>query len=394
MAITDLKIKNLKPKTKGYKVSDSHGLYLFISPKGKKTWRFDYKFRQKRKTLLLGTYPHITLSLARQKRDEAKSLLEQHPPIDPREAFRNKDEPNAQTFEYCAWKWFEMHKVGIAKSTYSKIESRLSNHLLPYLGKTAIQDINANMLLIVLKRIIDVNKIETAGRCLQLTGAIYRYAIINGWVDKDVTLPLKDVIPKSKVKHMAAFTNPKELGQFLRATNAFKGTFTVLCALKLAPMLFCRPGELRKAKWEDINFDEKIWVYDVNKINIKRHIVPLPKQAIEILETLKQLNGNREYVFPGARNPRRPMCEKAVNDAIKRLGYNTDEEITGHGFRATARTILHEVLGCDPYAIEHQLSHRVPDVLGTAYNRTKFLKQRTEMMQRWADYLDELKLGD
>jgi integrase len=395
MALSDLKIKNVKAQFKPIKLSDERGLYLYISVAGTKSWRFDYKYYGKRKTLSLGQYPDTSLMMARQKRDDARQLLASIPPKDPGEilAINKINQPCAETisFEQVAREWWKMHMVNKAETHRDKVIRRFELYLFPWIGKVPISDITAPQLLQVIKRIEKLNILETARRTLQTSGQVFRYAIANGWIKHDITQGLKGALPNPQVKNMAAFTNPEDLGGYLRSIDAFKGTYTVLCALRLAPLLFCRPGELRNAKWSEIDFENKIWVYDVNKINMKNHIVPLSNQVIEILKELKNHTGYREYVFPGARNPKRCMSEAAVNAAIKRLGYDTQNEITGHGFRASARTILHEVLECDPHVIEHQLSHRVPDVLGSAYNRTRFLKQRTEMMQIWADYLDELK---
>jgi len=214
----------------------------------------------------------------------------------------------------------------------------------------------------------------------------------NGKSIRDVTADLRGALPSPEVKHMASFTEPKQVSELLRAIDGFQGTFTVECALRLAPLVFTRPSELRRAKWADIDLDAGEWRYLVTKTKTD-HIVPLSTQAIEILKQLQPVSGHGEFVFQGGHDPRKPMSEAAINAALKRMGYDTKTQITGHGFRAMARTILHERLNIDPAIIEHQLAHKVPDALGKAYNRTKFLEQRKAMMQQWADYLNELKAG-
>lgn len=240
------------------------------------------------------------------------------------------------------------------------------------------------------ERFKKLNKLDTAHRALQTAGQVFRYAVQSGKAERDVSADLKGALPPRVVKNMASFTDPNEVSQLLKSLDAFNGTFVVQCALKLAPLLFVRPGELRKALWKDIDFDNCKWEYLVTKTNTE-HIVPLSRQAIVILRELHFLTGSGKYVFPGARSRLRPMSESAINAALRRMGYDTRSEITGHGFRAMARTILHERKNIAPEVLEHQLAHSVPDVLGKAYNRTRFLNQRVEAMQIWADYLDELK---
>jgi integrase len=242
----------------------------------------------------------------------------------------------------------------------------------------------------VAKRIEKLNILETAHRTLQTMGQVFRYAVQTGRLERSPALDLKGVIPSRRVKHFAAFTEPKQVRDFLISLDALTGGITVQTAVRLSPLLFCRPCELRKMRWDEIDFENCQWKYVVDKVK-KDHLVPLSKQAIALLKELIPISGNFPNVFKGGRDPKRPMSESAVNAALKRLGYDTQSDITGHGFRAMARTMLHERLDMNPAYIEHQLSHAVPDALGTAYNRTKFIAQRTEMMQIWADYLDELK---
>jgi integrase len=389
-------INNAKPKDKPYKLADEKGLYLFIQATSSKLWRFDYRFLGKRKTLALGSYPDVSLSHARDKRDKARSLLASDPPIDPSE--NRKAEKSSKllssenSFEVIAREWWQTHMKNKAASHKDKVIRRFELYLFPWIGNKPIADISAPQMLQVVKRIEALNKLETAHRALQTAGQVFRYAVQTGRAIRDVTVDLKGALPPTSIKHMAAFTEPKQIAELLRAIDGFGGTLTVQCALKLSPLVFVRPSELRQAKWRDIDLDAGEWRYLVSKTKTD-HLVPLSTQAVDILRTIHPLSGHGEYVFQGGHSPLRPMSEAAVNAALKRMGYDTQSEITGHGFRAMARTILHERLNIDPHIIEHQLAHKVPDALGAAYNRTKFIEQRKLMMQQWADYLDELKAG-
>lgn len=389
-------INNAKPKEKAYKLADEKGLYLFIQPAGGKLWRFDYRFVGKRKILALGSYPDVNLAHARDKRDKARSLLASELPIDPsenRKAEKASQQTNGEnSFEVIAREWWQTHMKNKAATHKDKVIRRFELYLFPWIGNKPIADITAPLMLQKVKRIESLNKLETAHRALQTAGQVFRYAVQTGRAIRDVTADLKGALPPTSIKHMAAFTEPKKIAELLRAIDGFNGTLTVQCALRLSPLVFVRPSELRQAKWRDIDLDMGEWRYRVSKTNTD-HLVPLSTQAINILNTIHTLSGHGEYVFQGGHSPLRPMSEAAINAALKRMGYNTQSEITGHGFKAMARTILHERLNIDPHIIEHQLAHKVPDALGAAYNRTKFIEQRKRMMQQWAGYLDELKAG-
>ena len=279
-----------------------------------------------------------------------------------------------------------------ADSHKNKVIRRFEQHLFPWIGNKPISEITAPQVMDAVKRIEKLNILETAHRTLQTAGQVFRYAVQTGRAIRDVTADLKGALPPTRTNHMAAFTEPKDVAELLRAIDGFTGTLTVQCALRLSPLVFVRPSELRQAKWKDINLDTGEWRYLASKTKTD-HLVPLSTQAINILKTIQPLSGHGEFVFQNGHSPRRPMSEAAVNAALKRMGYDTKNEITGHGFRAMARTILHERLNIDPHIIEHQLAHAVPDNLGGAYNRTRFIVQRTAMMQQWADYLDDLKNG-
>ena len=393
MALTNTAIQNAKPSEKSYKIYDTDGLFMQVTPAGGKWWRFKYRFEGKEKLLSLGTYPEVSLKQARDKRDDARKLIanDQIDPSDNRQKIKaEKKLSSANSFELVAREWWATHMRNKAESHKDKVIRRFELYLFPWIGDAPIADITAPQLLQVVKRIENLNKLETAHRALQTAGQVFRYAVQTGRAIRDVTYDLKGALPATTTKHMAAFTDPKDISELLRAIDGFNGTVTVQCALKLSPLVFVRPSELRQAKWNDIDLEAGEWRYVVSKTKTD-HLVPLSKQAIEILREMQPLSGHREYVFPGGHSPLRPMSEAAVNAALKRMGYDTQRQITGHGFRAMARTILHERLNIDPHIIEHQLAHSVPDTLGSAYNRTRFIEQRKTMMQQWADYLDQLK---
>ena len=394
MTLSNTAIINAKATEKVYKLYDIDGLFLQVTPNGGKWWRLKYRFDGKEKLLSLGTYPEISLSQARQRRDDARKLLATD--IDPSENRKQAkviSKLNADnSFEIVAREWWRSYMANKADSHKEKVIRRFELYLFPWIGNKPISTLTAPQILETVKRIEKQNKLETAHRTLQAAGQVFRYAVQTGRAVRDVTSDLKGALPATVVKHMAAFTEPKDVMELLRAFDAFNGTLTVQCAIKLAPLVFARPGELRMAKWADIDLEVGTWQYLVSKTKTD-HIVPLSTQALAILHEIHPVSGHGEYVFQGGHSPLKPMSESAINAALKRMGYDTQKDITGHGFRAMARTILHERLNIDPAIIEHQLAHKVPDTLGSAYNRTKFIEQRKLMMQTWADYLDELKAG-
>lgn len=392
MALTDLAIKGAKPRDKSYKLFDSGGLYIEISPSGGKWWRYKFRFNGKESRLSLGTYPDVGLKEARERHaKERKKLAEGNNPSETRKAEKISNKLNSDnSFEAIAREWWKAHMKNKAATHKDKVIRRFELYLFPWIGSKPITEITAPQMLQVVKRVESLNKLETAHRALQTAGQVFRYAVQTGRAIRDITADLKGALPPTSIKHMAAFTEPKEVAELLHAIDSFKGTITVQCALRLSPLVFVRPSELRQAKWADIDLDAGEWRYLVSKTKTD-HLVPLSTQAIEILRTIQPISGHGEYVFQGGHSPLRPMSEAAVNAALKRMGYDTQTQITGHGFRAMARTILHERLNIDPHIIEHQLAHKVPDALGAAYNRTKFIEQRKVMMQAWADYLQTLK---
>jgi integrase len=392
--LTDSQIKKIKPtpdKKSPDRYNDGNGLYLHVFSAGGKRWIMDYRFEGKRKSYSIGTYPDVSLANAREKRDDARKLLTQG--IDPSvtKKLKQLDDAGHNSFKHVALQWVAKKSSSWAESTATKISRRFVVDVFPYIGKLPIADVTAPDLLRVIQR-IETRSVDTAYRALEECGQIFRYGMAIGSNIHDPSVALRGALSARPNKHFAAIIEPNEAGQLLRAIDSFNGSFVVKCALQLAPLFFARIGELRRAKWQEIDFEACEWRYVVTKTK-QDHIVPLSSQAILILRDLQQLTGQYEYVFIGGRDPKRPMSDGAINAALRRMGYDTKNEMTGHGFRAMARTILHERLGLDRDVIEHQLAHRVSDALGTAYNRTKFVAQRKMMMQTWSDYLYELKGG-
>lgn len=393
MPLTDTAIRNTKPSDKAKRMFDSRGLYLEISPRGGKWWRLKYRFAGKEKRLSLGVYPDVSLKMARERRDEARRLLANEvDPSENRKAIKAaRDERSANSFEVIGREWFAKHSPNWSANHADRIIRRLERDIFPWIGGKPIADITAPQLLDVVRRIEKRGALETAHRALGNCGQVFRYAVATGRAERDPSGDLRGALPPVKGKHFAAVTEPKQVAEVLRALDGYEGTLTVRCALRLAPLVFVRPGELRHAQWEDIDFEAAEWRYTVTKTDTQ-HIVPLSRQAVEILRELQPLTGQSRYVFPGARSNVRPMSDNAILAAMRRMGIGK-EEMSGHGFRAMARTILDEVLGFRPDYIEHQLAHSVRDPNGRAYNRTAHLPKRRKMMQDWADYLDKLKAG-
>lgn len=393
MPLTDTAIRNAKPREKPYKLADEKGLFVLVNPNGTKWWRLKFRVAGKEKLLSFGVYPEVGLKEARDKRDEArKQLAGGIDPSEHRKAIKTaRVERAANSFEVVAREWFEKNRHTWAPSHADKIIDRLERDVFPWLGGRPVMEVTPPVVLEVLRRIEARGTLDTAHRAKGNISQVMRYAIATGRADRDPCPDLRGALPPARENNFPAITDPKAVGELLRAIDAFQGTFVVRCALLLAPMLFVRPGELRKAEWSGFDLDKAEWRYFVTKTKTE-HLVPLAQQAVVILKELHALTGRGRYVFPG-RDPQKSMSEAAVNAALRRMGYDTKTEITGHGFRAMARTILHEELHVEPEVIEHQLAHKVPDALGTAYNRTKFLKERRAMMQQWADYLEKLKAG-
>jgi integrase len=393
MALTDTKIRTAKPKAKPYKLADERGLHLLVNPAGGKLWRLKYRIEGKEKLLSFGGYPDVSLADAREKRDQARKLIAAGTdPSETRKATKAaKLERAANSFEVVARMWLNGYASNLSPATVEKNLRLFERDIFPWIGGRPIAELRPKEILDAARRLEARGAVDTAKRAIQLCGQVFQQAVIDEVVMSDPTRDIRRAIKPPKDKHFASLTEPKEVAELLRAIDAFKGSFVVMCAIKLAPLVFVRPGELRKAKWSDIDLDAAEWRFLVTKTNTD-HLVPLSSQAIAILREIEPLTGHGGYVFPG-RDPLKPMSDGTINAALKRMGYDTKTQITGHGFRAMARTILHERLNIDPHIIEHQLAHSVPDNLGTSYNRTKFLDQRKLMMQTWADYLDSLKAG-
>jgi integrase len=393
MPLSDTKIRTAKPATKQYRLSDEKGLYLQVDPNGSRYWRLAYRFNGKQKTLALGVYPEIGLKDARCRCDEARKLLANG--VDPGSVKRAQKaarlERAGNSFEVLAREWHEKQKETWSSSHGDRIIRRFERDLFPLIGGLPVAEITAQNLLATVRKIEERGAIETAHRAMQNCGQVIRYAIATGRAERDPTPDLRGAFSPVKSTHFAAVTEPIEVGKLLRLLDAYTGGHTVRSALKLAPLVFVRPGELRNARWADVDLEAGEWRYIVPKTKTA-HIVPLSSQAIDILSALLPHTCHSEYVFPGGRSPLKPMSENGVLAAMRELGIGADE-MTGHGWRAVARTLLDEILGYPPHVIEQQLAHSVRDPLGRAYNRTAHLAERKIMMQEWADYLDKLKVG-
>lgn len=393
MALNDFTIKNKKSADKPFKMADEKGLFLLVHPKGSKYWRFKYSILGKEKLLAFGVYPEVSLAEARIQRDEARKHLANG--VDP-SALKKASKQAAiiaseNSFQAIAQEWYVKHSVRWVPSHHLKIIRRLERDVFPWIGARPIAQITAPEFLTVLRRVESRGALDTAHRIHQTCGQIFRYAVATGRAERNPTSDLRGALPPVQGNSFAAIIEPHKLGQLLRAMDGYEGSFITKCALRLAPLLFVRPGELRQAEWSEINLDVAEWNIPAQKMKMRQpHLVPLAKQAVLILQELRPLTGGGQYVFPCVRTQHRPMSDNTVNAALKRLGYDSTE-VTAHGFRATARTLLDEVLNFRPDVIEHQLAHTVKDPNGRAYNRTTHLDIRRNMMQKWADYLDGLK---
>lgn len=393
--LTEMQVKKERPGEKPKTLFDGGGLYLLVKPCGSKLWNFKFSYLGKQRLMSFGCYPEVSLAEARDFRLEARKLLAQDiDPCDFRRTHRAlRKEQVENTFELVAREWH--HKFSSADkwspSHAADILHRLEKDIFPPLGSRPVAEIRPNELLKVLERVASRGALDTAHRLRHHCGMIFRYAIVTERAERDVAADLRGALPPVRNGHHAAPTTPARLAGLLTAIDVYEGSFVVKCALQLLPMFFCRPGELRAAEWDEFNFEKAIWEIPASRMKMKQpHIVPLSTQAIEILKSLQPLTGGRKNVFPCHRSPQRCMSDNAFNAALRRMGFSKDEA-TAHGFRASARTLLDEVLHFPVVLIEHQLSHSVRDALGTAYNRTSHLPERKQMMQRWSDYLDEIK---
>ena len=394
MPLTDTACRSAKPEAKPYKLSDGGGLVLLVSLNGSKLWRLRYTFGGKENMLTLGSYPATTLKEARERRIECRRQIEQG--IDPsalrKQEKRQSAEASTESFEAIAREWYAKYSPQWADSHGEKILRRLERDVFPYIGASPARSITAPQLLAVLRRIESRGAVETAHRAGQNCGQVLRYAVATGRAERDPSGDLKGALPPIRQTHHASITEPEKIGALLRSMDAYQGSIVTRCALQLAPLIFVRPGELRRAEWAEIDLDGAEWRIPAEKMKGRvLHIVPLSEQAIAVLRELHPLTGRGRYVFPSGRGPSRCMSENGVLSALRRMGYS-GEQMTGHGFRSMASTLLNEQ-GWPRDAIERQLAHGERDKVRAAYNYAEHLPVRRKMMQAWADHLDGLRLG-
>jgi integrase len=393
MALTDTAVRNAKPGEKPYKLTHGKGLYLLVNATGK-YWRLDYRFAGKRKTLALGVYPDVSLATARERRDAARKLLanETDPSVVMAVNKRARLQAAENTFEAVAGEWYAKKLPTWAPTTAQKVLRQLEKDIFPWIGNRPIKDIAAPELLATLRRMESRGALELAHRMREYCGMVFRYAVATGKAERDPSGDLRGALAPVKTNHHASVTDPKKIGELLRAINGYTGSFMTKCALQLAPLVFVRPGELRTSEWKEFDLDVAEWRIPGEKMKMRdKHIVPLSHQAVEILRAIHPLTGSGRYVFPSVRTTARPMSENTVNAALRRMGYEKDE-MTGHGFRSMASTLLHEQ-GWPHEVIERQLAHAERNKVSAAYNYAEHLPKRREMMQAWADYLDGLASG-
>ncbi|MBE0574785.1 MAG: integrase arm-type DNA-binding domain-containing protein [Desulfuromonadales bacterium] len=401
MKLIDSQVKTAKPKDKPYKLPDGKGLHLMVYPNGSKGWRFRYKFSGKEKMISFGSYPERSLKDARRDLFHAREQVAAG--IDPSEVRKAEkltaDGVALDSFEAIAREWHSMkHSKDVSPGHAKTTLARLEQKAFDWIGSRPVNEITPPELLSVLRRIDGDGTLETAHRVKSICSQIFRYAVATGRAERDPSADLRGILPSARKNHLPSITDPVEVGKLLKVIDSYNGAAVTQAALQLAPLVFVRPGELRHAEWSEIDLEAKEWNIPAGKMKAKRaHLVPLSDQAIEILRRLQPKTGKGRYVFPSARSKpgwktERPMSDNAILAALRRMGYE-NTEMSGHGFRAMARTILDEVLRFKPELIEHQLAHTVKDALGRAYNRTQHIEERRVMMQAWADYLGALKAG-
>ncbi|MDT4328741.1 tyrosine-type recombinase/integrase [Methylomonas sp. MS20] len=400
----DTVYRTAKPKDKEYFINDGGGLNLVVGKNGTKIWKFIFTFDGKRKKLSFGVYPDTTLEAARRKAEDARQSIANR--VDPSEARKEiqaarratklNDErisaglPIIDSFADITRQWLLSTAHLTSETTHTKKTSRIERLAFPILGDIPLKEVKSGDILAVLKPLIDKHQLETAHRLNAEIGSIFAYGIVHGFTDYDPSQPVAKQIPAQKVKHRAAIIEPKSVGQLLRDIYNYQGTFVVQSAFRLSPLLFQRPGEIRQMLWDDVDLESREWRPYISKTDFD-HIVPLSRQAINLLEGIRPLTGSGKYVFPSSRGDGRPMSDNTIRTALKSLGYDS-EVMTAHGFRTTASTLLNEQ-GWSPDAIERQLAHSPRDQVRAAYNRAQYLDERRRMMQAWADYLDALKNG-
>jgi len=394
MALTETAIRNAKRPHKPRKRAAGGGLYLLLMPKGGRWWRLDYRHGGKRKTLSMGVYPAIGLKDARERRDEARRLLARG--VDPgtlrKDAKRARVEAHGNSFEAIAREWFAKQAPTWAASNADKVLRRLERDVFPWIGKRPVGEVTAPELLAVLRRIESRGAGDTAHRAQQNCGQVFRYAVATGRAERDPTGDLRGALAPVRKQHFPSITDTKEVGELLRALAGYEGALATKCALRLAPLLFVRPGELRQAEWAEMDLEQAEWRIPAGKMKVRKpHLVPLSRQGVAILRELQPLTGPGRYVFPSTRTAARPMSNGTLNAALRRLGYPKDV-MTAHGFRSMASTLLNEQ-GWNRDVIERQLAHAERDGVRAAYNYAEHLPERRRLMQHWADFLDGLTAG-
>lgn len=393
MPLTDTVVRNAKPKEKSYKLADGEGMYLFVHPAGGLYWRMKYRFGGREKLLALGVYPEISLKDARERRTDARKLLANG--VDPGEYRKTtkavNNEMASNTFEIIAREWVAKFSPNWAPSHTNKIIRRLEIDIFPWLGNKPIKDITAPMLLTCLRRTEERGALETAHRALQNCGQVFRYAIVTGRAERDISADLRGALPPFRGKHFASITDPAKIGELMRAIDGYTGSVITRCALRLLPLVFVRSSELRFAEWKEIDLEKAEWRIPAERMKMRElHIVPLSNEAVATLEELKPLTGSGRYLFPGACTNGEPMSENTINAALRRLGFSKDE-MTGHGFRSMFSTLANEH-GWNRDVIERQLAHGERNSIRASYNFAEYMPERRKMMQWWANHLHTLAL--
>src|ERR1039457_158737 len=390
MPLTDQNVRSAEPRDKAYKLTDERGMHLFVTPHGGKSWRLAYRHRGKFKTLTLGLYPDVSLKRAREKRDDARRLIADG--VDPNEQRAAARAAAVYTFKAIAEEWLAKQSKILASETISLITGRLVTTLYPALGSKPITDIRASDLLQVLRRLEDRGVNETAHRVRSLFGRVARYAIATGRADRDITADLKGALTPVQTTNFAAITEPRRIGELLRSIDGYQGQPSTEYALKIAPYVFVRPGELRAAEWTEFDLEAAEWRIPAQHTKMRReHLVPLAAQVVVLLRELNALTGDAVLLFPSLTSISRPISDNSMNAALRRLGFGKDE-MTAHGFRSMASTRLNE-LGFNADVIELQLGHAERNKVRGAYNKAQRLEERRCLMQAWADFLDGLRLG-
>jgi integrase len=386
--LTDTAIRGAKPKEKPYKLADGQGLFLLVKPNGTRLWRLKYRVDGREKLLSVGMYPDVSLKVARERREDARRMMSAG--VDPSAKRKAERAARADTFEAIVREWLDMKAKSLSVRTHDKRLGRFEAFVFPYLGKRPISTITAPDLLTVLKRVEARGKNETAHRVRSESSAVFRYAIATGRAERDPAADLRGALAPVVVRNHAAITEPTRIGELLRAIHGYTGQPATEYALKLLPLMFVRPGELRGAEWREFDLDGAEWRIPATRMKMReQHIVPLSSQAVTLLRELHPLTGSGRYLFPSLRTDERPISNNTLNAALRRLGY-TGDDMVSHGFRSMASTCLNEQ-GWNPDLIELQLAHAERDEVRGAYNRAQRLDERRKMMQAWADYLDGLR---